>query len=500
MRIRTILLATGIVFLCIMAVLVTVFIIAAQDGNRSRENRGTATSVLRSLQSLSLLTTEFAAYREERPAYQAMQEQASLGKMLDEAHFQGPEENTILSRIAGKNKQFKSDFEYLVQLYGQERQNEIVPQTELAERLKSRLQLDIELMADDALRLSDIFGARVAVTQIVMSVVLGIALLMLIALCAILFVVAWKRMLVPLMQLQKGTQVIAEGKLDYRVSIASRDEIGELAANFNTMAERLWHSYSALEKSRDELEKKVQERTAELQRTAEELHRSNMELQQFAYVASHDLQEPLRTISSFLQLIEKRYADSIGEEAREFIGFSVAAANRLQAMIRALLEYSRLQTRGTPFAVVKTQSALNEAMINLGKAIEESGASITTDALPQVYGDSAQLVRLFQNLLANAIKFRGNQPPVIYVSCNKKDGEWLFCVKDNGIGMDPKYRDRVFTIFQRLHRRDVPGIGIGLAICKRIVEHHGGRIWVESETGKGASFCFTIPIRDANKA
>jgi signal transduction histidine kinase len=386
-----------------------------------------------------------------------------------------------------------------VRLYEQEGQNGIVLQTELAERIKSRIQLDIELMAGEALRLSDIFGARVAVTQMVSAIILGIAFLMMIALGVILFVVAWRRMLVPLVQLQKGTQVIAEGKLDYRVGITSRDEIGELATNFNTMAERLKYSYSALERSRDELEIKVQERTVELQRTAEELHRSNIELQQFAYIASHGLQEPLRTISSFLQLIEKRYADSIGGDAKEFIGFSVAAANRLQDMIRALLEYSRLQTRGSPFGVIKTQAALNEAMSNLGKAIEESGASITADPLPQTYGDGGQMARLFQNLLANSIKFRGSQPPVIHVSAEKKQGEWLFCVKDNGIGMDTKYADRVFIIFQRLHGRDVPGIGIGLAVCKRIVERHGGRIWVESETGKGARFCFTIPVRGANK-
>jgi signal transduction histidine kinase len=499
MKIKTLLLVTGIVFLAMMAALSAVFIVTAQDGAKSRENRGTATSVLRSLQSLSVLTTEYAAYREERPVYQVLQIQSSLAKVLDEASFQVAEEKAIVARITSQNKQFRSDFDYLVQLYGQEGQNGIILQTELAERLKSRIQLDIELMAGDALRLSDIFGARVAVTQIVTGIVMGIVLLMLIAMGIILFVVALGRMLVPLMQLQKGTQVIAEGKLDYRVGIASRDEIGELTANFNTMAERLQNSYFALERSRDELDIKVQERTAELQRMAEELHRSNIELQQFAYVASHDLQEPLRTITSFLQLIEKRYADSIGGDAKEFIGFSVAAATRLQEMIRALLEYSRLQSRGSPFAVVKTQAVLNEAMIYLGKAIEESGAIITADALPQIYGDDGQMVRLFQNLLANAIKFCGSRPPVIHVSCDKKGGEWLFCVKDNGIGMDPKYADRIFNIFQRLHGRDVPGIGIGLAICKRIVERHGGCIWVESETGKGASFCFTIPIRVANK-
>ena len=268
MRIRTLLLVTGIVFLAMMATLVTVFMVTAQDGVRGRESRGIATSIIRSLQSLSVLTTEYVVYREERPAYQVLQMQISLAKMLDEASFEGAEEKAILASIIGLNNKFRSDFDQLVRLYGQEGQNGIVLQTELAERIKSRIQLDIELMADDALRLTDIFGARVAVTQMVSAIILGIAFLMMIALGVILFVVAWRRMLVPLVRLQKGTQVIAEGKLDYRVGITSRDEIGELATNFNTMAERLKYSYSALERSRDELEIKVQERTVELQRTA----------------------------------------------------------------------------------------------------------------------------------------------------------------------------------------------------------------------------------------
>jgi signal transduction histidine kinase len=498
MRIRTLLLVIGIVFLSMMAVLVTIFTVTAQEGTKSRENRGTATSILRLLQSLTVLTTEYAAYPEERPAFQVLQAQASMAKILDEASFAGAEEKAILVRITDQSKRFRSDFEYLVKLYGQNGQEVSSLQAELAERVKSRIHLDIELMADDAVILSDIFGARVAASQIITSILMGIASLMLIALGTILFAVAWKGMLVPLMQLQKGTQLIAEGKLDYRVAITSHDEIGELAANFNTMAARIEESYHSIEKARDELEMKVRERTVELLKTSEELHRSNMELEQFAYVASHDLQEPLRTISSFLQLIEKRYADSIGDEAREFIGFSVAAANRLQEMIKALLEYSRIQLRGSPFTQVETGAVVSEAVNNLHTVIQESGAKITADGLPLVYADRSQLIRLFQNLISNAIKFRGDQAPEINITAKKKGAEWYFCVKDNGIGIDPKYKERIFLIFQRLHGRSVPGIGVGLAICMRIVERHGGRIWVESETGTGAAFWFTIPLKGDN--
>jgi PAS domain S-box-containing protein len=239
----------------------------------------------------------------------------------------------------------------------------------------------------------------------------------------------------------------------------------------------------------------------------EELARSNAELQQFAYVASHDLQEPLRMVTSYLQLLEKRYQDKLDSRANEFIGFAVDGANRMRTLINDLLSYSRVSTRGQPFESVDTNASVKIAIANLKIAIEETGAVVKYDSLPQITGDASQLTQLFQNLVANAIKFRAeNVTPQIEISAIKREkenfdrfpktnsSEWLFRVRDNGIGIEPQYRDRIFVIFQRLHGRGkYPGTGIGLSICKKIVERHGGSISVESEFGKGATFYFTLP-------
>ncbi len=230
----------------------------------------------------------------------------------------------------------------------------------------------------------------------------------------------------------------------------------------------------------------------ELEESVAELGRSNAELQQFAYVASHDLQEPLRMVSSYTQLLAKRYAGKLDSDADEFIAFAVDGAMRMQRLIQDLLAYSRVSTGGRQFKPTSAETALGYALDNLRYVMKESGAVVTHDPLPTVMGDEKQLEQLFQNLLSNAIKFRGHEPPRIHVSA-RTDANWLFSIRDNGIGLDPQYADRIFVIFQRLHnRQEYPGTGIGLAICKKIVERHGGRIWVESEPGKGATFYFTI--------
>ena len=225
-----------------------------------------------------------------------------------------------------------------------------------------------------------------------------------------------------------------------------------------------------------------------------DLERSNKELEQFAYVASHDLQEPLRMISSYTQLLAQRYEGQLDEKAHKYISYAVDGAVRMQGLINDLLAYSRVNTRGGNFEPVDSHAALGAALRNLSVAIEENRAIVINDDLPIVRADATQLSQVFQNLISNAIKFRGADLPRINISARDVGYEWIFSVQDNGIGIEAKYVDKVFVIFQRLHtRKEYPGTGIGLAICKRIVERHGGRIWYESEPGRGSTFYFTLP-------
>lgn len=224
------------------------------------------------------------------------------------------------------------------------------------------------------------------------------------------------------------------------------------------------------------------------------LKRTNEELRQFAYVASHDLQEPLRVVGNYTQLLEKRYKEKLDEKGTRFMNHIVEAVRRMRGLINDLLSYSRIETRGGEKKEASSDKMLDQALDNLSMGIEESGATITRDELPVIVADRGQMARLFQNLVSNAIKFRGENPPEIHVSARETDEGWLFSVKDNGIGISMEYSDKIFQIFQQLHpNSEYKGSGIGLAICKRIIERHGGEIWVESEPGAGSCFYFTIP-------
>lgn len=239
-----------------------------------------------------------------------------------------------------------------------------------------------------------------------------------------------------------------------------------------------------------------------LEQSVVELTRSNADLQQFAYVASHDLQEPLRMVASYTQLLAKRYKGRLDPDADEFITFAVDGATRMQQLIKDLLAYSRVTTQRAPSEPIECAPALALALNNLHMAIERHQAVVTHGPLPSVIGDGMQLAQLFQNLISNAIKFHGDQPPRVHLSATQQENEWVFAVRDNGIGIDPQYADRIFVIFQRLHTpAEYPGTGIGLALCKKIVERHGGRIWVDSHPGQGAMFYFTLPFspNDSNR-
>lgn len=246
-----------------------------------------------------------------------------------------------------------------------------------------------------------------------------------------------------------------------------------------------------------ELEERIRQRTHELESAFRELQRLHAELQQFVYVASHDLREPVRTVMSYVQLLERRYKEKLDESGREFIAFVVDASKRLEALLEGLLVFSRVETHGEPFVSVNANAVLEDVLFQLRRPLAESGAVVTKDPLPTVVADPKQLGQLFVYLLENAVKFRSTEPPRIHLTAQENPTEWRFEVRDNGIGIDPEHFDRIFVMFQRLHtREEYPGYGIGLAVSKRIVERHGGRIGVQSVRGEGSTFYFTLPKRD----
>lgn len=291
--------------------------------------------------------------------------------------------------------------------------------------------------------------------------------------------------------------IIGVVEVAYNINARKQAEKALLTAN---------HQLEVQNRQLETIEKQLESRNIDLER-------SNKELQLFAYVASHDLQEPLRKVASFTQMLAERYADKLDADAKEFIAYAVDGAHRMQGLINDLLAYSRVGTSGKPFTPVDCETAFEDALANLELTIKDSGAVVSHEPLPTVLGDATQLVQLFQNLIGNAIKFR--RPGVtseVHVSAKRVSGQsssvsasnaqcpmpnfWLFSVHDNGIGIDPEYFRRIFVIFQRLHSRaEYPGTGIGLAISQKVVERHGGRIWVESEPGKGTTFHFSIPER-----
>ena len=246
----------------------------------------------------------------------------------------------------------------------------------------------------------------------------------------------------------------------------------------------------------DDEKNKVERANEELRTKTTELGRSNAELEQFAYVASHDLQEPLRMVSTYVQLFAKRFKGTVADEkADKYIAYAVEGAKRMQALIGGLLAYSRVGAGDHVTSRVDLDDIVDVALMNLSEGLRETGAVITRDPLPMIMAEPTQLTQVFQNLIANANKFlRADVEPRIHISATRQGAHWLLRVKDNGIGIEPEFFDRIFVIFQRLHTRaEFPGTGIGLSICKKVVERHGGTIWIESQPGQGTAFCFTLP-------
>ena len=300
-----------------------------------------------------------------------------------------------------------------------------------------------------------------------------------------------RRMIIaPLARLGAEAKRVASGEFTVPLTVhPGPREIAEMGAEIDAMRERIVRELAL-----------VSDAHVQLASQAEDLRRSNAELEQFAYVASHDLQEPLRKVASFCQALQLRYGDSLDERAQQYIEFAVDGARRMQALINALLSLSRVGRGGEPSETVALSEALDRAKRSLASELDGAGARLVVDPLPVVRGERSLLVSLFQNLLANAVKFRGSQAPVVRIECRAGTGEWELSVADNGIGIDPEYAERVFQIFQRLHTRDAyDGTGIGLALCRKIVEHHGGRIWLDPAYSSGACFRLTLPMDDSHQ-
>ncbi|OMI86097.1 histidine kinase [Streptomyces sp. M1013] len=307
----------------------------------------------------------------------------------------------------------------------------------------------------------------------------------------------------PLSRLRSASRQVADGDFDEHIAAHGPSDVRSVAQAVEDMRRRVVTELGASQDARQRLV----EQAADLDAQAEELRRSNAELEQFAYVASHDLQEPLRKVASFCQLLEKRYGDKLDERGTQYIGFAVDGAKRMQVLINDLLTFSRVGRLNDAHVSVPLDAALDKALANLSTAIEDAGARIERPAkLPEITGDPTLIVMLWQNLLGNAVKFRRpDHPAEIRITCEENPDRtegpgWRLCVSDNGIGIPEEFTEKVFVIFQRLHGRDAySGTGIGLALCKKITEHHGGRIWIDTGYTQGTRFCFSLPAPDTDQ-
>lgn len=338
----------------------------------------------------------------------------------------------------------------------------------------------LQTLRDDARDNLDGAATMLAVVGLVtlLGLALGIAALLL-----------WLRRVVvaPTHRLAAEVRQVADGELEHEVAPAGPREITQLGEDVEAMRRLIVRELSDTERARQELDAR-----------SLDLARSNSDLEQFAYVASHDLQEPLRKVASFCQLLQRRYAGQLDERADQYIEFATDGAKRMQVLINDLLAFSRVGRQGEPMRPVDLGELVDAATENVGRALEESGGTVERGELPQVLGEPALLTTVFQNLLGNSLKFRGEEPPRVRIDAQRDpedDGRWLLRFRDNGIGIDAEYADRIFVIFQRLHAKDAyPGTGIGLAMCRKIVERHDGSMWLEPTDGPGTTFVVALPV------
>jgi len=490
MKIRTQLLLGAALFGIVLLVLAaSVFTTTTELGRLDRQV-ALADRIGIGAHDLNYLANEYLLYGEPQQAERWEARYASLGDDLANLSAETPARQALVTAITEDRLRLKSVFDGIAADRG--------PGAPLDPAVLqvswSRLGVQTQGIAYDASRLSVLLHDEAdrlkSFNTLLVAALLG-------AFAVVLFVnyvVVGRHTLQSISTVLAGTAAIGRGDLDHTIAVTGDDEVGELSCAFNRMTADL----RTVTASRAELEREMVERQrAEeaLKEYAENLQRSNEDLERFAYVSSHDLQEPLRSIVSFSQLIDRRYRGRLDADADEYLDFIVEGGNRMQALILDLLAYSRVNTTRQAFSPTDTADVLASVERSLDARLREAGAAITHDPMPVVLADPLQLEQVFANLISNAIKFRRLDVPLrIHVGVRRADGFWEFSVSDNGIGIAPEYFDRIFVIFQRLHTKETyPGTGIGLAIVKRIVERHGGRIRVESSPGEGSTFFFTLP-------
>lgn len=354
---------------------------------------------------------------------------------------------------------------------------------ELLERASTRIRSDVRQLMQISKKISEEHFGNIRELQVNQRFDFLVVLIPAILLIILLAYLMRRQIISSLNKLTSGTKAFSEGRLDVRIDIDEDDELGLLARQFNEMAEKLQIQL-----------RRERELSAELEVQARELEDINRELEQFAYTASHDLKEPLRMVRNFMQMLKKNYNDQLDDRAQQYIHFAVDGAERMASLIDALLDYSRVGRMYDEFEITDTNQMINEIAEIFTSDAQNQGAEIIYSGLPEVRAVPLSLKMVFQNLVSNALKYRNpDTKPVITISCSETDTHWQFSISDNGIGIEEQFQVEIFTLFKRLHTSDqFKGTGMGLAICKKIVEQHGGKIWVESELGKGSTFYFTI--------
>ena len=467
MRIRTLLSACTLVLVVLTTATAITLYRSYEQVQQARVVDRLAADIVRAVFELHVLTSEYLLQATDRPRERWRDQHVALLTLLDALPEDLPEGGTDLLAlrrdIEGLGTAFEDLFvgEPILRGFDSAAPADATWGNALVVeflRVSEATVVAVAVLAQESRATQDA-AERQAVT-LLLAFVIGTVVLVL-----AMWLVVTQRVLQRIGLLQDAIRSVERGQLDYRIGLRSDDEIGEVAVAFDAMAA--------------------------------EVERSQKELEQFAYVASHDLQEPLRMVASYTELLGKRYRGNLDDRADKYIGYAVDGAKRMQALINDLLTYSRIGTRGKPFEPTDCGAVVREAIGNLQSSVDESGAQIVQGKLPMLRADRMQLVQVFQNLIANAIRYRSEAPPRIEISAERHATTWTFSVRDNGIGIAPEFLERIFIIFQRLHsRNEADGNGIGLAIVKKIVERHGGQVWVESQPGQGSTFLFTLRAAD----